>query len=214
MWFYNCVHAFAGAVLTCALLAHNPGNVGLVDFQLLSSAINCTSTTPVAALAPGGTAVCIVHTAVADTTVLETGGSVLLDYSNYSVSAKGLVSTVAIDTSLSDSVPLSEVPGWTAPVYHAALQLTIDPATCTVPGAAGTQEGTLVRAVLFFQHGTHANLQRHRRLLSSSERRASSTEGVDKVFIVPDEATQFIWSTLPCCELPWLQVVLVAASSQ
>lgn len=126
--------------MTCALLVDNTGNVGITLFQLLASsgAVNCTSTNPVTALAPKQSAVCIVQTSVADISVIETGGSVLLDYSSYAASAVGKVSTVAVNAPLFDSVALSGVAGWTAPVYHAVMDLAIDPATCTVPAQAGT----------------------------------------------------------------------------
>jgi hypothetical protein len=127
-------------MLTCALRVGNTGNVGLTLFKLLSGAVNCTSSDPVTSLAPKQSTVCIIQTAVADISVVETGGSVLLDYSNYAVSAGGKVSAVAVNAPLTDSVALSGVAGWTAPAYHAVMDLAIDPATCTVPAQAGTQD--------------------------------------------------------------------------
>jgi hypothetical protein len=76
---------------------------------------------------------------------------VLLNYSSYAASAEGKVSTLAVNVPLFDSVALSGVSGWTAPVYHAVMDLAIDPATCTVPAQAGTQ-GSSPRHLLFACH--------------------------------------------------------------
>jgi hypothetical protein len=139
--------ACAGAVLTCALLVENTGNVRLTGFQLLSGAVNCTSVNPLAMLAPGQSAICIVETPVVDPDVVDFGGVVAVDYSGYTVSAEGSVSVVAANTPLSGSVKLSGVVGWTAPVYYAALDATIDPATCTVPTKAGMDTTPLSRHI-------------------------------------------------------------------
>jgi hypothetical protein len=141
-------------VLTCALLVDNTGNVRLTDYKLPSGALNCTSTSPVASLAPGQSAVCIVQTPVADTDVVDTGGVVLVDYSSYTVSAEGSVSAVAANTPLFGSVRLSGVPGWTAPVYQATLEATIDPASCTAPSKAGqhTTSGWLNNLIVAQMH--------------------------------------------------------------
>lgn len=124
-------------MLTCAVLVGNTGNVRLTNFTLLSGAVNCTSSDPLTGLAPGKSAVCIVETPVADPDVVDFGGAVVVDYSGYTVSAEGLVSAVAANAPMSGSVKLSGVLGWTLPIYFAALDATIDPATCTLPTKAG-----------------------------------------------------------------------------
>lgn len=130
--------AAAGGVLTCALEVSNTGNIGLTDVQLLAGAVNCSGLDPVATLNPGQAAVCMVQTVTAEA-VVQSGGVVPLDYSTWLASAppSGKALGVPINSPLSDSVLLSEVSGWTAPVYRAALGATIDPATCAVPSKAG-----------------------------------------------------------------------------
>jgi hypothetical protein len=72
-----------GAVLTCAVLVVNQGNVRLTNFSLPDSlAENCTITDPAPALMPGASAVCMIQTGVAEWDVAA-GSPVHLDVSGF-----------------------------------------------------------------------------------------------------------------------------------
>jgi hypothetical protein len=73
-------------------------------------------------------AVCMIQTTVNDTAVIDAGGSVQLDYSDYQVTSRGLVSTVAVDAPLSVSIQLANVSGWAAP--ESLLTVTFNSSKC------------------------------------------------------------------------------------
>lgn len=109
---------------------NNTGNVRLDQFQLLEHAVTCTS--PADVLGTGATQRCKVRAGPVDAHTNFTGDTVLVDYSNYTISPKGTVGTLQCNVNATSEVQLFEVTGWVPPPAVMA-----DIVECSVPDTAG-----------------------------------------------------------------------------